>query len=195
MKQRGSRHLDGELTWYFTDRDGDLGRRGMSLEPQVRGARDSEPSDRQMFASALAGRIEAALHTLPHATQRVLRDAHTPLLPGVRAELAPLGDMAGVIVRDPATDPVKLASALRTARSRAKGDREARESAAAEIARLRVAAGSAVAEALRVYREAWGADRRRDRQVVDARREARTRARFEDRHSDAEIRVFGSVIA
>lgn len=177
---KGSRILDSELQWYWCERDGDLGRRGVSLEPQIRGDREPGPSASQLAASAQARRIEAALFALSLRDQHILHVAHTPLLPALRASLADLGELAGVVVDT--VPAATLASALQDARRRARVDAPARDAPARDaarglLARWRAAAGALVATAVDAYR----AERRglvlAERQAVAQRQAVRTRER------------------
>jgi len=172
---KGSRILDSELQWYWCERDGDLGRRGVSLEPQIRGDREPGPSASQLAASAQARRIEAALFALSLRDQHILHVAHTPLLPALRASLADLGELAGVVVDT--VPAATLASALQDARRRARVDAPARDAARGLLARWRAAAGALVAAAVDAYR----AERRglvlAERQAVAQRQAVRTRER------------------
>lgn len=174
-QSNGSKVLDGELRWYWCDRDGDLGRHSVSLEPSIRGDRDPGPSDAQMAAAAQARRVEAALHTLSIRDQRALRVAHTPLLPGLRAALADLGDLAGVVVDTVA--PGTLAAALRDAHQRGRAAHVAREAARALLTRWQADAAVRVGQAVAAYR----AERRglalAERRAERAREQSRSRER------------------
>ncbi len=175
MKQRGSRHLDTDLAWYFDEAEGECGKHGVALEPQ-RGGQHDGVSERQEKATTRMRRIEAVLHRLPHATQRTLRLGHTLPMPADRARLAVFGDVARYVVGT--CDCEALARLLVTATTRSK-DRTARDKARADIAFLKREAGAAVALAIQAYRDAkWERDRAESRAKA-TRVEARAKARID----------------
>lgn len=151
----GSRVLDGDLVWYWDERRGDLGVRGVALEPTVRGDRELGPTEAQLAASARARRLEAALWALDAADQLLLRQAHAPVAPAVRCALSWAGDLAGVAWADPE---------LRVSRR------------PSDVAALRARYAASVAGAVSRFRAALDAHDQARAAQRSARREARARA-------------------
>lgn len=172
----GSRILDAELLWLFTEAAGELGLHGTPLEPTTRGGKHEGISGRQLAAAARHRRIVSALHGLPRSMQRTLRRAHTPLPPGERVRLAQLGDLAAVVVD--LVEPLWLVTAIDLAKRTGKKSVVGRDIAHAFLAEATRSAAEEVRLAVAAFRGARAADDRCRAAGIGDRRRARSEALY-----------------
>ena len=91
VKQRASTDpgwFDSELAWFTNEREGDMGVRGVPIEPGI-GADPTEHdgiSDHQVRAATRSRHIEHALQVLNHDTRLLLLAVHTKLSPNAHKE-------------------------------------------------------------------------------------------------------------
>lgn len=187
---RGSKERDDDLEWYYCERAGDLGLRGVQIEPSVRGEAKCGPTERQIVDAARARVIEAALHSLSLTDQRVLKQAHERLTPARQIELSGLGPLAVVIEDQMGREA--LAAARKTARSRKANNAAARAAAIEALSESRIRAFRSVAGALARFRSER-AERRLASALARHRRiEARAIEWMGRIWDAANLRVFGS---
>lgn len=171
--------LDGDLTWFFGDARGELGVHGVALEPSIRGTIDTDGvGTASMAAARKYRRIADTFNALPHDVQRILRRAHTPLLPKLRVDLAPLGELAAIVADE--FLPQWLNLTLYWARTTGKKVRPQRDLARALIASAEAAARIRLLEAIGAYRSGRAAARTLHRSIVKARIRARALSLFGD---------------
>lgn len=175
MQHRGSKILEAELTWLFCESAGELGLRGMPLEPAIGGDNDG-PTDRAVEAASKHRRVTSALHALPHEHQRALRLAHTPMPPALHPRIAKLGELAGVMLGADEAAPAWIFMALGIVVQRGKHHQERTTVAETFLAEVKVTAHRSVATAVTMYREERRAQAATERTLRQRRHEERMRA-------------------
>lgn len=147
-KERGAKRgglLDSELIWFFNDSDGDMGRRGIPIEPDIVGSgSDNEPGDHEVDSAGRYRRTLRALEPLTREQRLILRAAHVPLMPHFRRQYEAFGDLVGVALL--LVGPDKVLRWLHSAGK--KGSTEARD----HLAKLKADARELVANAVDEFR-------------------------------------------
>lgn len=80
--------FDAELAWYVNERDGEMGVRGVPIEPGVGADPEQHDgiSDHQVRAATRSRKIEAALHRLHERDRLLLQACHFRISPRAHKE-------------------------------------------------------------------------------------------------------------